>query len=564
MKRNSSLWHSRWHWTVGPVALLVLLFFVPMMAMAQGPTNPQPRRAAREGAQAKHVKRITPQIPKANRYQKDKVFLENADVLESDENLTRDYQVLRGNVRFRQGDMFMFCDSAYYYDKTGSLDAFGHVRMVQADTLTVNADVLHYYGEDQVAQLRHNVRLKNRSTTLITDSLDYEMRSNVGYYFNNGTIIDNRNNTTLTSEFGRYELDTKQAEFSSNVRLHNERYEMSTQMLDYNTATHIATIVDQTHITSDGNTIVTSSGWYNTSRDMATLYSRSLITSRDGKTLVGDTVFYDRKRNFGEGRGNVILTDPKHSVILDGDYGYHDDNTHYSYVTRNARAREFSQRDTLYLHADTLCTLVGSDSIRILRAFNHVRFYRIDVQGMCDSLQMSEADTILNLYRNAVLWNEARQISGHEINVHINDSTADWATLPEPGFVTEHVGELYYDQLSGKKMHATFENKELKQLDVEGNVEVIMFPQEKDSTYNKMVNAEASYLRMNMKPKQELERVAMWPAVTGRVTPLYLAKRSALYLPQFKWYGDERPNSPSDIFRTPVVKVETGRRRVSR
>ena len=508
----------------------------------------QPPRAVKAGAKPQLMAKIKPQIPDANRYQKNKVFLENADELSANENQSTDYQVLKGNVRFRRGGMFMFCDSAYFYDKTSSLDAFGHVRMTQGDTLEVNADVLHYYGEQQVAELRHNVRLENRSTTLVTDSLDYDLNSNTGYYFNHGVIVDNRNNTELSSQYGRYELDTKQAEFSTNVHLVSDNYEMYTDLLQYNLRTHIATIVDETYIESDSNTIVTTSGWYNTSADDATLYQRALITAKDGKTLEGDTVYYNRKRNFGEARGRVVITDPENKVILDGDYGYHDDNTHYSYVTRRARAREFSQKDTIFLHADTLLTLVDADSVRVLRAFNGVRFYRSDVQGICDSLQLSEADTIINMYRDAVVWSDERQVSGPEINLHLNDSIADWATLPSTGFMAEHVGEDYYDQLSGKKMKAFFEDKQLRRLDVDGNVMVILYPQEDDSTYNKQISAEGSYLRVLLKDKQEVERVSMWPDVSGQVTPLYLLKKSQLHLPQFHWYDALRPESPDEIF----------------
>ncbi len=520
------------------------------------PTNPQNPQAARKGAKGPKVTRITPQIPKANRNQTHKVFLENADILKANEAISRDYQVLKGNVRFRRGDMYMFCDSAYFYAETSSLDAFGHVRMTQGDTLWVYSDVLHYYGDQGVAELRNNVRLENRSTTLLTDALDYEINSNVGYYFDGGTIVDNRNNTELRSQYGRYELDTKQAEFSRDVHLINDRYEMFTELLDYNTQSHIAHITSETLILSDSNSINTTNGWYNTSADDATLYERALITAKDGKTLLGDTVYYNRSRNYGEARGNVVITDPGNKVILDGNYGYHDDNAHYSYVTGRARAREFSQKDTIYLHADTLCTLInyvvndstGGDSVRVLRAFNQVRFYRSDVQGICDSLQLSEADTIINMYNHAVVWNLERQIFGDEINVHLNDSAADWATLPTGGFMAEHLGEIYYDQLSGKKMKAWFEDKELRRLDVDGNVQVIMFPQEDDSTYNKMVNAESSYLRLNLKAKQEVDRITMWPEVSGKVTPLYLARKSDLYLPQFQWYDALRPKTPDDIY----------------
>ncbi len=152
------------------------------------------------------------------------------------------------------------------------------------------------------------------------------------------------------------------------------------------------------------------------------------------------------------------------------------------------------------------------------------------------------------MYRHAVLWNEEKQINGNEINIHINDSTVDWATLPNFGFMTEHVVENYYDQLSAKKFKALFEEKELRELFADGNVQVILYPQEEDSTYNKQVNAEASYMRLNLKEKQEVEKVAMWPEVSGKVSPLFLLKKSELFLQDFNWYDALRPKSPDDIF----------------
>lgn len=538
-------------------ALLVCALFTttPVNTFAQGKrvvkkqyTNPQPPKAAKFGAKAKPIKRLTPVIPSANRNVTDKVFLENADVLSANENV-KDYQVLRGNVKFRRGGMYMYCDSAYFYERTNSLDAFGHVKMTSGDTLRVFSDILHYYGNQHIAELRYNVRVENRGMTLVTDSLDYEIRSNVAYFFNGGRMVDNRGNR-LTSEYGRFEMDSKKAEFRNNVKLKNEKYDMTTNVLYYDMRTHVAHIVDHTTILSDGNRIVTEEGYYNTASDAATLYRRSRVTTKDDKFLTGDTIFYDRKRGYGEARGNVEVTDSKNKVILNGGYGYHNENTHLTYATRNPRAREYSNGDTIYLHADTLITYPDStdDKLHILKALHKARFFRNDLQGVCDSIVFAERDSILNLYHHAILWNTSRQITGEEVNVHLKDSTADWATLPLGGMLVEHVGEDYYDQLVGREMKAYFENKELRQLDVTGNVQAIFYPAEKDSTYNKQVFAESSYLVINLKEKQEIDKMRMWPEVSGRITPLYLLKRANFFLDGFKWHSNLRPQKPEDLF----------------
>lgn len=558
---------------------LLLLFCLSMTMGMSFAQQQQQAVAARNGATTQHLRRITPMIPDANRFDPGKVFLENADVLFANEQRSTEYRVLRGNVRFRRGNMTLACDSAYFYEASGSLDAFGHVVMNQADTMHVYCDRMHYYGDVEVAKLRRNVRVVNRSMTVTTDSLDYDMFNNVARYFNGGTVVD-KSGTTISSTVARYEYDTKKVQFTSNVRLKNSKMRMKTDVLDYDMRTHIATIEDETEIYSiaDGHTITTTSGWYNLSTEEGTLYDRSIITAKDGQTIVGDVVYYDRKndrgqaegnvvmtdnktqrvlkgdmmdydRRTGEGiaRGHVILTDMKNKVILEGEVGYHNEKTKESFVTENALAREFSQKDTIYIHADTLRTITVDNDVRILIANKYVRFYRKDIQGVCDSAAVSEGDSILNMYRHAIIWSEGRQISGDEINVHMRDSVVDWAKLPHNGLLIEHLGEDYFNQLSGRTMYATFENQELKRLDVAGDVDALFYPMENDSTYNKLVTASSAYLTIDMLPKQKVDRIKMWPDVSGTVVPLFLAKRSQLRIDKFRWYDAIRPKKPMDV-----------------
>lgn len=490
---------------------------------------------------------IVPQVPDADRYQKNKVFLEYADELIADEYRSTDYQILRGNVKFRKEGMYMYCDSAYFYFKNNSIDAFGNIKMEQGDTLFVYADCLYYDGKEELARLRYNVRLVNRDVTLYTDSLDYDLAANLGYYFEDGRIVDSQNE--LSSVYGQYDPETKNAEFLFDVRLSNDKYVMSTDTLHYNTDTKIADIVGYTTIVSDSNIIYTCRGWYNTGNEKATLYDRSLIVGKNNQKLTGDTLFYDRMSGAGEAFGQIVLSDSVRSTILDGDYGYHNEKISSSYVTKRARAREFSKKDTLYLHGDTIKTFIDKDSLRVMVAAPKVRFYRVNIQGVCDSMVFEERDSTLKMFKHPVLWTDARQIFGKEVLVHFNDSTVDYAELPNTAFVAEHLGEIYYNQLTGRKLKAYFENQEMRKLEIDGNAIFLMFPMENDSTYNKYVTSEGSYLTMLLKPKQEIDKIMMWPSPTGKAVPLYLAKKNQLYLNGFQWYQDIRPVNPNDIFR---------------
>ena len=251
----------------------------------------------------------------------------------------------------------------------------------------------------------------------------------------------------------------------------------------------------------------------------------------------------------------MVLTDTAKSIILAGDYGYHNEIENRSFATRRALAKEFSQGDTLYLHGDTIRTYLDIDSTRITCAYPNTRFYRSDIQGVCDSLSFQQRDSMIYMHRHPVVWNLERQVSGNIIEVHLNDSTIDRAHLPQYGMLCEHVAEEYYNQLYGKEMTAYFEGGEIRQLDVSGNVMSIMLPLEKDSTVNKIVNAEGSFLTVLINNRQ-MEKLNMWPEVTGKVTPLFLANRNNGYLKGFRWHEAIRPKDPQDVLRMPQEMKE--------
>ena len=203
------------------------------------------------------------------------------------------------------------------------------------------------------------------------------------------------------------------------------------------------------------------------------------------------------------------------------------------------------------MHGDTIKAYrLPNDTSHVITAYPRVRFWRVDMQGLCDSLSFQEKDSMMYMMRHPIVWNDKRQVFGNVINVHFNDSTVDWAKLPDFGFVAEHIDEEFYNQLSGKEMIAYFDNGDLRRLDVSGNVESIMLPQENDSTYNKMINSESSFMIGEFR-ENKLEKLTMWPEVTGTVIPLYLARKSIYYLSNFKWYESLRPKDKDDIFNIP-------------
>ncbi len=519
---------------------------------------------------------IAPQIPTADRSNTSNVFLEHADVLQK--QTTDSFMVLTGNVEFRRGGMTMYCDSAHFYSETEAFDAFGNVRMEQGDTLFVYADTLKYRSLQQIGYLwGEPVRMINKDVTLKTDEFIYDFEAEYGFYEVGGTLIDNKN--VLVSREGTYVPATKEASFFINVRLNsldekNDSMVIYTDTLYYNTETHVAELFSPSEVINKRDTIFTTHGVYDTNTEVARLYDRSRVRMGRGTTLEGDTLFYDKVAGYGWARGNMEIIDELRQSSLSGHYGYYDQIIDSAYVTGRALAKEYSQGDTLYLHgreifstarfdttlipADTLLGLPQTtviDTSHVIRAYPRVRFYRSDMQGICDTMRFEQKDSTLFMVRNPIVWSGERQIFGNVINLHLNDSTIDRAWLPKFGFSAEMIEEGYYNQLSGKEMIAYFVDGDMRRLEVNGNVEAIMFPMENDSTYNKVISLQSSFLNADFLDRQML-RMKTWPETTGSVTPLYLAKRSIFFLPNFKWYTGIRPTSPEDVFIVPPAMEE--------
>lgn len=98
---------------------------------------------------------------------KTKVFLEHANTLSFDKERNAEAQVLNGDVCFRHDSSYMYCDSAYFFEQTNSLEAFSNVRMEQGDTLFVYGNYLLRFTTTQIAHITTIIPAENAPVPII-------------------------------------------------------------------------------------------------------------------------------------------------------------------------------------------------------------------------------------------------------------------------------------------------------------------------------------------------------------------------------------------------------------
>ena len=496
----------------------------------------------------------------------ERVYLKHADMLRFNKyGEHAGAQILNGNVAFLHKGALLTCDSAYFYQESNSFKAFGHVKMRQGDTLSLTSDYAFYDGDNQMAEARHNVLLRHRGTKLYTDSLNYDRLYNIGYFFEGGKMVD-RNNV-LVSDWGEYDTETRKAVFNYNVNLRNPKFTLTTDTLHYDTRTSLANIVGPSVIRSKESVIHTSEGYYNTNTGRARLYGRSTMSNK-GKEITGDSLFYDEKRGISQGYRNVIYKDTQKKNELHCNYLWYNEKNGFAFATENPVMMEYSQKDTLFVHSDTIKVItyhLNTDSVyRTAHCYNKVRAFRNDVQAVCDSLVYNTKDSCMTMYRDPIAWSGDRQLLGEEIQVFMKDSTIDRAHIINQALTAELMPDKdHYQQLSSKEMFAYFTKGQITQTEAIGNVRSIYYPvDDKDSTLMGLVYIETDTMKMFMRDRQ-LQKI--WTSKTdGTWYPMTQIPPERYKLDGFTWFDYIRPINKDDIYEWRGKKDGTQLKNITR
>ncbi|MEM7550048.1 MAG: OstA-like protein [Bacteroidota bacterium] len=402
-----------------------------------------------------------------------KVNLERADILENGTKDGESFQKLIGNVLFSQNDTKIYCDSAYLFKITNSIEAYGYVKVIQGDTITITGRKLIYLGNDRIAQMRNDVEFKTPSTTLYTDHLDFDRNEQLAYYFQGGKLIDSTNQ--VTSDKGYYLARTKIISFKKEVVLTNDSETLESDTLVYNTRTRVAFFVAPTKVTDeDGNVANYNEGSYNTKIKKSILLYGD-IESED-YILSGNKLFLDNLNGYYRVTKNVVMTHKKEDMIIYGDVAEHWKNRRFTKIYGNPLVKKVVDQDTLYLRADTLIAIDSQkEEEKKLIAFDNVRIYKTDLQGLSDSLVYVSLDSMFYFRKDPILWTTGTQVTADSINLLIRNKTLDQMNMYSNSFLIYEDSLLYHNQVKGRNMVAYFEKEELHKIDVDGNGESIYF-----------------------------------------------------------------------------------------
>lgn len=477
--------------------------------------------------------------------EKKKIILEYADFTDHNQTEIPGAVVLIGNVRVNHDGAIITCNKAYQFIDENYIKLFGNVKINQGDTLFMDSRYAEYNGDKKFAYATGNVNMRSPEMSLVTDTINLDRNTQQAYYNSYGTIVSGEN--TLKSKSGRFFIKQKKYQFLTAVTLTNPKYVMKTNHLDYYTNSGHSYVFGPTTITGKDSFIYTEKGFYDTKKNLAHLLTKSYI-KQDTQIIKGDSLYYDRNRQFSSATRNVSVTDTVNKFKVTGHYAEVYKMKDSLFIEKRALAVTQVENDSLYTHAKRL-VVTGKPGSRIMRGYNNARFYKTDMSGKCDSIHSDEARGLTQLIKRPVVWNGDSQLTGEVIHIISNSKTEQIDSLKvlNNAFIIQRdtLG-TGYNQIKGKNLYGKFRDNKLYQVDLIGNAEKIFYMYDKDKLFG-IDKGVGSSIRLELKDNK-ITSATLFRKTESQIYPDAELPQNVRKLRGFIWRGDEMIKSKDDIF----------------
>ena len=289
------------------------------------------------------------------------VRLMSAQSAELIQDKGRNYRKVVGPARFLHNKTYLICDTAYWDVDVHIIKAFGHVRILQDETV-LSSEKLDYYIDDDLAQFRGTVvQLQDKDkNTLRTRFLDYNTKDSVAVFKHGGAMRD-KDGQLIESRDGSYDAKTKIFRFNGDVNMFTDTVFIKTADLTFYSKENYADFEYGVDFWRNSNMLSARSGRYDRANELLHFYEdvHGLTDKQEGWA---DTLHFNKLTQDIDLFGNVQVTDDSRKVSGLGEHISYVDSLDRLTMSVDAtiiaeiedEANKNKPKDTLYMSADRI------------------------------------------------------------------------------------------------------------------------------------------------------------------------------------------------------------------
>ena len=379
-----------------------------------------------------------------------------------------------GNVRLKQGNVFVTCDKAIQYLARNEAELIGNV-IAKEDSLTLQTEKGYYFG---------NLK-KTKSTS--------------------GIILDDTK-VVLSADSGEYFFDEARAFFQTNVNLIDSTTKLYADELTYFKDLDKSIAIRNVRI-NDGNNIITA-----------------------------DTLIHFRKTNYSIADGDVSLKNIKDNLTIYGSHLEDNGDLKYTLINENPLLIQIDTTfstgedslekitiDTLFIKSKVMegfrsetNIFKATDSVKILRgnfaSINDLTTYYRDEEKII-------TDKIREDAPRPELWYENSQLTGDSITIYLEDGQITQLAVNGNSFMlSQHKNyNQRFDQTSSDSIYLYFSTNRLQRADFSGKVQSIYYLYDEEEP-NGLVKSTAQKTVIAFE-NNEVEQVKLYGSPTSEYHP---------------------------------------------
>lgn len=480
-------------------------------------------------------------------------------------------------VHIKHGNIDLWCDKAIHYSTDKFIEAYGNVKMVQADTINMTSKYIEYSGKTEFAFASGDVILNTPDSELKSDTLYFDKIKQQAFYKSGGTVVKDTSGT-ITSKIGRYYMETKKYQFVEDVVLVNKEATINSNFFDFYEDTGHAYLFGPSTIVTEDSETYCEKGFYDTENKTGYALKNSKIYY-DNRIIEGDSLFFNNNTNFASATNHIKVTDTINHSIVKGHYAevYRSEEKDSLFITKRALAITVQEKDSIYMHADKL-TVTGKPDHRIIRAYYNAKIYKSDISAKADSIhtdQKTGLTQLINLDRFApsdafstkrkpILWNIDNQMTGDTIHLISNPETEklDSLLVYDNAFIIskDTISKNGYNQINGMRLTGWFNDENtLRKVDIDKNAQSIFYTRNELQELIGIDKAKSGKISI-LFDDGDIEEYSRFNQIDGKLYPESEFPDNEKVLKGFDWREDERPLSVEDLFNDdppldlPIIK----------
>jgi len=492
---------------------------------------------------------------------------------------------LYGNVSLENGDNQLFTNILHYNLNT-KLATYQDTALLQNDRTQVSSLEGVFDVNRKEAKFIKEVIVLDSTFTMTADSLLYNTSTDVATFLGPTNIL--KEEKKIYCESGYYDLRREYAEFIQNARYSDNESTATADKIIYDSQTDLITLDGNAHYVSEDeearattitlnqttedtelignasfkgkdNNVSGDRILFNKKSESLTVQGRSALVE-DNMRISAEDLSYVKETGKGLAKGNVIWKDTVQNNIILSELVNYNNTSEYAEAIRVDDVRpvlkQLLDQDTLYVCADTLLSymeprmtgdsIIVSDTVRHFRASKDVRIYNNDISAIADSVRYNDVDSTFVLMGNPVMWSDTSQFSGDTIYLHLVESKVKDIRILNKGMIITSIGDKYYNQISGKDIHAFMDSSYIEKMNVAGNARSLYFIQDKEQDLVGANRTDCSKMTFFFE-QDSMTDIMFYTKPESVLTPIAEANDTDLYLEGFTWLIDQKPFSVEDI-----------------